>query len=106
MGHKRIHYIDWLRVLAVLLLFPFHTWRVYNFDDPFYVKSAQTSMALNYVIDFIDRWHMPLLFVLAGIGGTLAGLSGYFFPQIRNAETILPDYDALPAESPVAGQPA
>ena len=35
----RLHYIDWLRVLAVLLLFPFHTLRVFNADDPFYVKA-------------------------------------------------------------------
>ena len=38
----RLHYIDWLRVLAVLLLFPFHTLRVFNVGDPFYVK-AHTS---------------------------------------------------------------
>jgi len=69
---KRIHYIDWLRVLAVLLLFPFHTWRVFNYGDPFYVKSAQTSFALNYAIAFIGRWHMPLLFVLAGMSTYLA----------------------------------
>ena len=30
----RLHYIDWLRVLAVLLLFPFHTLRVFNAEDP------------------------------------------------------------------------
>jgi hypothetical protein len=37
---KRLHYIDWLRVLAVLLLFPFHTSRVFNAGEPFYIKSA------------------------------------------------------------------
>ena len=63
---KRLHYIDWLRVLAVLLLFPFHTWRVFNAGDPFYVKSAYLSQTINAVIWFIDFWHMPLLFLLAG----------------------------------------
>ena len=63
---KRLHYIDWLRVLAVLLLFPFHTWRVFNAGDPFYVKSAYLSQTINSVIWFIDFWHMPLLFLLAG----------------------------------------
>lgn len=63
---KRLHYIDWLRVLAVLLLFPFHTWRVFNANDPFYVKSAYLSQTINSVIWFIDFWHMPLLFLLAG----------------------------------------
>jgi len=64
---KRLHYVDWLRVLAVLLLFPFHTWRVFNAGDPFYVKSAYLSQTINAVIWFIDFWHMPLLFLLAGI---------------------------------------
>jgi len=63
---QRLHYIDWLRVLAVLLLFPFHVSRVFNAGDPFYVKSEHLSAALSYVLGFISVWHMPLLFVLAG----------------------------------------
>lgn len=39
---------------------------------------------------------MALLIVFCGIGGALAGLSGYWIPAIRNVETILPDHDALP----------
>ncbi len=39
---------------------------------------------------------MALLIVFCGIGGALAGLSGYFIPTIRNVETILPDHDTLP----------
>lgn len=63
---QRLHYIDWLRVLAVLLLFPFHTWRVFNAGEAFYVKSAYLSQSINAVLWFIDFWHMPLLFLLAG----------------------------------------
>jgi peptidoglycan/LPS O-acetylase OafA/YrhL len=63
---ERKHYIDWLRVLAVLLLFPFHTLRVFNADDPWYVKADHLSMAVSAVLGFISVWHMPLLFVLAG----------------------------------------
>jgi glucan biosynthesis protein C len=62
----RLHYIDWLRVLAVLLLFPFHTLRVYNAGEAFYVKGAQLSAAVDVVVDFIGLWHMPLLMLLAG----------------------------------------
>ena len=62
----RQHYIDWLRVLAVLLLFPFHVLRVFNADDPFYIKAAHLSAPLSDVLNFISVWHMPLLFVLAG----------------------------------------
>jgi len=63
---ERKHYIDWLRVLAVLLLFPFHTLRVFNAGDPFYVKADHLSMAVSALLGFISVWHMPLLFVLAG----------------------------------------
>lgn len=63
----RKHYIDWLRVLAVLLLFPFHTLRVFNGGDPWYVKADHLSMAISAVLGFISVWHMPLLFVLAGM---------------------------------------
>lgn len=78
---QRVYYVDWLRVLAVLLLFPFHTGRVYNayldstgalYADPFYVKSAELSTALGWILGFIDRWHMPLLFLLAGASTFLA----------------------------------
>jgi glucans biosynthesis protein C len=69
---KRIHYIDQLRVLAVLLLFPFHTGRLFDAGNPFYAKSAMVSSAMSYVLWFIDRWHMPLLFLLAGASTYLA----------------------------------
>jgi DHA3 family macrolide efflux protein-like MFS transporter len=36
---------------------------------------------------------MALIFILCGLASALAGLSGYFFPFIRNAESILPDHD-------------
>ncbi len=38
---------------------------------------------------------MGLLLVICGVLGALVGLTGYFFPAIRNAEDILPDHDQL-----------
>jgi len=38
---------------------------------------------------------MGTLIVFCGLGGILAGIAGYFSSSIRNAETILPDHDAL-----------
>ena len=45
---------------------------------------------------------MALLLIFCGLASTLVGLSGYFFPSIRNAESILPDHDQLEkvAETP------
>jgi glucans biosynthesis protein C len=65
--------LDALRVLAVLLLIPFHSARVFDVFDPFYVKNPQTSDELSWaVVAFLNPWHMPLLFVLAGAATWLA----------------------------------
>ena len=37
----RKHYIDNIRWLCVLLLFPFHTLRVFNAGESFYVKGLE-----------------------------------------------------------------
>jgi len=54
-------------VIAVFLLLPFHSARVFDPFEDFYVHSAATSEALFWsVIAFIGQWQMELLFVLAG----------------------------------------
>ena len=63
----RRHDIDWLRNLAVLLLVPFHTARVFDVWEPNYAKSAELSVGLSWFIAFVAVWHMPLLFALAGL---------------------------------------
>lgn len=72
MTPRRLHYIDWLRAPAVLLLFPLHAGRVFNAGEDFHVKGRQVSALASRVLAFIDGWHMPLLFVLAGASTYLA----------------------------------
>jgi len=36
---------------------------------------------------------IALVFIFAGLGTMLVGLGGYAFPAVRDAETILPDFD-------------
>jgi glucan biosynthesis protein C len=65
-GLERRYDIDWLRVLAVLMLIPFHTARIFDIWEPFYAKSDQVSRALTYFfIGGVNAWHMPLFFLLA-----------------------------------------
>ena len=72
-GQSRLHHLDWLRVLAVLLLIPVHTARIFDSFEPFYIKSQDTSELLTWgVIAFFNTWHMPLLFLIAGAGSYLA----------------------------------
>jgi peptidoglycan/LPS O-acetylase OafA/YrhL len=58
--------LDLLRVLAVLLLFPFHSAKVYDPQPWYHVWSADLIPGLQHATRFVHLWHMPLLFLLAG----------------------------------------
>jgi peptidoglycan/LPS O-acetylase OafA/YrhL len=42
--------LDWLRILAVLLLIPFHTARIFDTLEPFYVKNTDLSIWLTHAV--------------------------------------------------------
>jgi DHA3 family macrolide efflux protein-like MFS transporter len=46
---------------------------------------------------------MALIFIFTGLLASLAGLGGYLFPAVRNAEDILPDHDAASTAPAAAG---
>jgi glucan biosynthesis protein C len=59
--------IDWLRVMAVVvLLVPYHTFRVFDIFEDWYIKNGQLSTALNWFNYLGDAVGMQLLFLLAG----------------------------------------
>jgi glucan biosynthesis protein C len=58
--------VNWLRVLAVYLLFVFHVAMVFN-PAPFYhIRNGELSFVMLVGAGFISLWHMPLFFLLAG----------------------------------------
>jgi peptidoglycan/LPS O-acetylase OafA/YrhL len=63
---ERRYDIDWLRVMAVLLLIYFHTARLFNTREDFYVKNNEFSDGLDTFITFVHQWHMPLFFLVSG----------------------------------------
>lgn len=67
----RKHYIDNLRSLVILLLFPFHTSRMFTSGDPFYVEGIPNFFCQLFV-NLTSIWFMNLLFVLAGISTALS----------------------------------
>ena len=67
----RINYIDNLRWICVLLLFPFHAFRVYNVGENFYIKGVEIQAASNF-ITLMWPWFMPLLFLLSGVSSAYA----------------------------------
>ena len=62
--------IDGLRNLAIGYLFVFHTARVFDASEPFYVEGAPSTWTTFLV--HASPWFMPLLFVLAGMSSRFA----------------------------------
>ncbi len=98
----RIHYLDNLRCLTVLLLFPYHTFMIYNnFGESFYIK-GQDLTATSSFIAALWPWMMPLMFTIAGISSAYAlnkrkslqylqeRLSKLFVPLIFGILLIMP----------------
>lgn len=68
----RKHYIDNLRNLTILLLFPVHTFMIWNnFGSGFYIWEGENKI-LSTLIVLVNPWFMPLLFVLAGMSARYA----------------------------------
>jgi glucans biosynthesis protein C len=64
--------LDWLRVLAILLLLFFHTAMIFVAEWDWHIKNAETSNLLLEFNFFLSRWRMALLFLISGIGTSYA----------------------------------
>jgi len=84
---QRNHYIDNLRWMSIFLLFPFHSFIIYNnFGESNYIKGPESSILTNFT-SILWPWFMPLLFVIAGISSMYAlknrTLKDYFIERIK-----------------------
>lgn len=70
---ERRHDIDALRVFAFALLILYHVGMAYVTDWDFHLKSAYTTQWLQPPMIALNRWRMPLLFMISGIAIGLAG---------------------------------
>ena len=87
----RLHYLDWLRVLAILGVFLFHASNVFN-DQDFVVKNAEQSPVITGVQAFFFPWGMPLFFLIAGAGTWFAlrrRTSGQYAKE-RSSRLLIP----------------
>lgn len=62
---SRLHYLDWLRVLAFTILIISNSARVFG-TDHWWMKNSQTSPLIDHVLLFVGQWRMPLLFLISG----------------------------------------
>jgi glucans biosynthesis protein C len=65
---ERRYDLDWLRVLGVLLLVPFHVALIFVLDPyaVMFIKDVVNSRVLAEATGFVHMWHMPMLFMISG----------------------------------------
>lgn len=80
----RRHDIDALRVLAFALLILYHVCMVYVFDWGYHIKSGYQAEWLQWPMVFVNRWRMPLLFMISGMA------IGLYNPSLKHAKSKQP----------------
>ncbi len=63
--------LDWLRVIAVLIVLLFHVGMMFV-PWSWHVKSTERSLVLEIVLSWLHVWRMPLLLFVSGAGTFLA----------------------------------
>ena len=63
----RLHYLDWLQVLAVVGVVLFHTIEPFDELVPWGIKNAEKSVLATLFAIFFTPWGMPFFFTMAGI---------------------------------------
>lgn len=88
---ERHDFLDWLRVIAIFVLFFFHTGMIFV-GWGWHVVNSQTIPSLAWPMDIAHRLRMPLLFVIAGAGMwfALQRRSTVRFLQERTIKLLLP----------------
>lgn len=88
---QRYDFLDWLRVLAIFVLFFFHTGMIFV-GWGWHIVNRQTLPSLEWPMDIAHRLRMPLLFVIAGAGMwfALEHRTTARFLQERTIKLLLP----------------
>jgi glucans biosynthesis protein C len=101
-SQTRRYDLDWLRVIAIVILLYYHVGMMYVTWDWHIKYQPAGSAILEFLMRFLHQWRMPLLFLISGAGTYYAlgkrSASGYagervkrlFFPLLFGMLVIVP----------------
>ncbi len=89
---ERKHYIDWLRIIAIILVLFYHTAQLFAEDSGWHIKNNDLSNLWLEFNFFLSRFRMPLLFFISGYGSYLAlrTRTAWRFTKERNNRLMIP----------------
>jgi hypothetical protein len=65
-SERRYDELDWLRIIAIIFLFFFHSARVFDIND-FHINNNERDMGITIFVGILNAWIMPLFFLLSGM---------------------------------------
>jgi peptidoglycan/LPS O-acetylase OafA/YrhL len=63
----RLHYLDWLQVLAILGVFLYHALKPFDALFGWHINNGEPSILATFFIGFFANWGMPFFFLMAGV---------------------------------------
>ena len=89
---ERRYDLDWLRVIAILIVLLYHVGLIYCSSWWFHLKSENTSKIFNYIMIFAHNWRMPLLLFISGAATIYATRKRTLFQMYkeRNKRLLVP----------------
>ena len=90
--NNRRHELDWLRVMVFGLLIFYHIGMLYVADWGFHYKSEHQSSFLQNLMLLLNRWRLPLLFLISGVAirFILDKVTWYRFIGLRSVRLLVP----------------
>ncbi len=67
----RLHYLDWLRVIAIFGVFLYHSLHVFDMN-PWHIKNSDQSLELTIILILFGMWGLPFFFMVSGSGSWFA----------------------------------
>ncbi|MCO7222794.1 acyltransferase family protein [Pleionea sp. CnH1-48] len=89
---QRRYDLDWLRILVFGVLILYHIGMLYTQNWGFHIKSSYLSESLENLMLLVNRWRLPILFLISGIAIRFAlnKMSGLKFVGQRSLRLLIP----------------
>ena len=95
---SRQYYIDWLRVIAIALVFVYHSLRPFG-SEYFHVMNDRAYAGVDVVAAILPIFGMPLVFLISGAGAYYAlgkRSGGRYLPLQDDLASVVYWYQTLP----------
>jgi peptidoglycan/LPS O-acetylase OafA/YrhL len=69
---SRAYYLDWIRIIVILLLVPFHSAVTFTLHGDGFIKYPQNAPLMDDLLWFLSIWIMPVLFLISGMSAYFA----------------------------------